>query len=166
MQVLEPTLAQLISASALAEIDHWIAKFPPQHKQSAVLQGLRIIQDEKSWLAPELMDALAAYLNIPKIAVYEAASFYSMYNLEPVGRHKIEVCDNISCMLRDSQKIIQHLEQRLNIKVGDTTTDGKFTLKTAECLGACVHAPVCQVGRKYYENLTPETVDKMLEELK
>lgn len=159
-------LTTMLSSQRIAEIDHWIAKFPSQWKQSALLQALRIVQDEHGWLSNELMEAVAEYLGIPKIAVFEVATFYSMYNLKPVGKHKIEVCTNISCMLNDSEKIMMHLEKRLGIKVNETTADGKFTLKGVECLGACVNAPVCQIGRHYHEHLTPEKIDGILEELK
>lgn len=147
-------------------IDEWLAKFPSEQKQSAVLAALRIAQEQNNgWLTTELMDAVAAYLNMPTIAVYEAATFYTMYDLKPVGRHKISVCTNISCMLCGAENIIGHLKKRLNIEVGDTTSDGKFTLKEVECLAACGGAPMMMIGKQYYENLTPEKVDTILDEL-
>ncbi|MCW5589570.1 MAG: NADH-quinone oxidoreductase subunit NuoE [Legionellales bacterium] len=161
----EKQLTQLISAERIAEIDHWIAKFPPDQKQSASLQALRIVQDEKQWLSEELICAVADYLDMPKIAAFEVATFYSMYDLKPVGKYKINICNSISCQLNGSEKLIEHVEQTLNIKVGETTQDGKFTLKKVECLGACVNAPACYIGRDYYEHLSNEKLDQILKEL-
>lgn len=155
----------LISAAARAEIDRWVAKFPEDQKQSAVIEALHIVQEENGWLSTELMDAVADYLGMPRISVYEVASFYSMYDHEPVGKHKIAVCTNISCLLCGSDDVISHLEGKLGIKVGETTPDKRFTLKEVECLGACVGAPMFQIGRKYYEYLTPERIDAILDEL-
>lgn len=147
-------------------IDHWVAKYPPEHKQSAVLEALKIVQDHHhGWLSDELIKAVADYLAMPVIAVYEVATFYSMYDLQPVGRHKINVCNSISCMLNGSEKIIDHLCQRLGVEVGETTADGKFTIKEVECLAACAGAPACTIGRQYYENLTVEQIDKLVTEL-
>lgn len=155
-----------LSDSAKKQIDHWISKYPSDQKQSAVMQALMIVQEEnQGHLTPELMDAVALYLDMPKIAVYEVATFYTMYEHKPVGRYKLEVCTNISCGLCDSAKIVKHLENTLGISVGDTTPDGKFTLREVECLGACVHAPVMQIGKHYHEKLTPEKVDAILGEL-
>ncbi len=156
----------LLSADSRADIDRWIAKYPSEQKQSAVMAALRIAQEHNGgWLTNELIDAVAAYLDMEPIAAYEVASFYSMYELKPVGRHKICVCTNISCMLCGSDGVVSHLEQRLGIKMGQTTSDGRFTLKEVECLGACVNAPMFQVGRQYYENLTPEKIDAILDGL-
>ncbi len=156
----------LISDESRNEIDRWIKKYPEGQQRSAVMAALRIVQDQnKGYLTSELMDAVAEYLEMPPIAVYEVATFYSMYEHEPVGRHKICVCTNISCMLRDSDNIVKHLSERLGIKLGETTTDGRFTLKEVECLGACVEAPVCQIGDTYYGDLTPEKIDQILENL-
>lgn len=157
----------LISASAREEIDRWLTKYPPDRKRSAVLISLRLVQQQNGgWLTVPLMDAVAEYLDLPKIAVYEVASFYSMFETKPVGKHKIAVCNSISCMLNGSEKIIEHIEQRLDIKVGETTADKLFTLKEAECLAACVCAPVLQLDdRQYYENLTLKQVDQLLEEI-
>jgi len=156
----------LLSTESCAEIDQWIAKYPAERKQSAVMAALRIIQDQNGgWLNTELMDAIADYLEIPAIAVYEVASFYSMYELEPVGRHKICICTNISCMLCGSDQVVEHLQNRLGIKLGETTSDGRFTLKEVECLGACGNAPVMQVARDYHERLTPELIDTILDGL-
>jgi len=156
----------MLSETTCKEIDKWTAKFPADKKQSAVLPALHIVQDENGgWLTNELMDAVADYLEMPKIAVYEVASFYSMYSLKPVGRHKINVCTNISCMLRNSAAIVEHLKKKLNINIGETTEDGKFTLREVECLGACVNAPMMQVDKQYHENLTAEKVDEILDGL-
>jgi NADH-quinone oxidoreductase subunit E len=156
----------LLSDSVRAEIDRWMLRYPPEQKRSAVMEALRFVQQEnQGWLTTDLMDAVAAHLDMPKIAVYEVASFYTMYNLKPVGRHVIDVCTNISCMLSDSEKIIEHLKRRLEIGLGETTPDGKFTLREVECLAACKDAPVCMIGKKYFEKLTPESMDKILEEL-
>jgi len=164
--VITRTKDALFSAEVRAEIDQWIAKYPPQWKQSAVMAALRIVQDANGgWLTTELMDQVAAYMDMPPIAVYEVATFYSMYELKPVGRHKICVCTNVSCMINDSDRIVSHLEKKLSIKLGGTTADGRFTLKEVECLGACGGAPMMQVGRQYYENLTPEIVDSILDGL-
>lgn len=156
----------LLSEASRAEIDQWIAKYPPEQKQSAVMAALRIAQDQNGgWLSRELIDAVAAYLEMEAIAAYEVATFYSMYELSPVGKHKISVCTNISCMLRGSDEVVAHLQQRLGIKLGETTDDGKFTLKEVECLGACVNAPMFQIAREYHENLTPEKIDAILDTL-
>jgi len=156
----------LISDASKADIDNWIAKYPDDQKQSAVMAALRIVQDQNGgYLTNELIEAVAEYLDMPSIAVYEVATFYSMYELKPVGKYKICVCTNISCMLCGSDNVVQHLENKLGIKLGETTEDGMFTLKEVECLGACVNAPVLQVGNDYYENLTTEKLDKLIEGL-
>lgn len=146
------------------EIDHWVAKYPPEHKRSALLAALRAVQHENGgYLTRELMDAVAAYLELPPIAVYEVASFYSMFELKPVGRHSISVCTNLSCMLCGGDEILRHLERRLGVSVGQSTGDGRFFLKREEeCLAACTGAPMMQVDHVYYEKLTPEKVDEIL----
>lgn len=155
-----------LSESVRNKIDQWMLRYPPEQKRSAVLQALHYVQEENNgWLNEEAMDAVAEYLGLPKISVYEVASFYSMYHLDPVGRHVINVCNNISCMLSGAEKIVDHLKKRLNIDVNETTPNGKFTLKTVECLAACAAAPMFQIGKKYYEHLTPEKIDAILEEL-
>lgn len=157
---------QQLSAKLCSEIDKFIAKYPPDQKQSAVISALLLLQKENNgWLTVAAMDLVADYLGMPKIAVYEVASFYSMFDLLPVGKHKICVCTNISCMLRGSDEIVEHLQQKLQIKVNETTADGKFTLKSVECLAACGGAPMLQIGDNYYENLTPTKVDAILAEL-
>ncbi len=156
----------LFSPEIRAEIDKWVAKYPAEWKQSAVMAALRIVQDDNGgYLTQELMDRVADYLDMPPIAVYEVATFYSMYELDKVGRHKICVCTNVSCMICGSENIVEHLEKRLGIKLGETTEDGRFTLKEVECLGACGGAPMFQIGKQYYENLTPELVDSILDSL-
>lgn len=156
----------LLSQQVRAEIDRWIGKYPPDWQQSAVMAALRVVQDENSgWLTTELMDAVAEYLDMPAISVYEVATFYSMYEFDSVGRHKVSVCTNISCALRGADRIVKHLNDRLGVGLGETTPDSRFTLKEVECLGACGGAPVLQIGRDYYENLTPEKVDEILDGL-
>ncbi len=156
----------LITAESLAEIDLNVAKYPADHKESACMPALRIVQDQNGgWLTNDLMDAIAEYLEMPAIAVYEVATFYSMYEHKPVGRNKISVCTNISCLLNGSDAIVSHLNNKLDIKFGEITTDGKFSLKEVECLGACSGAPMMQIGRDYHENLTPEKIDAILDSL-
>ncbi len=159
--------SDLLSAHARAEIDHWLTRYPADRRQSAVLAALREVQHENGgYLTTELMDAVADYLGMPPIAVYEVASFYSMFELKPVGRHNIAVCTNISCMLRGGDTVLAHIERKLGIKLGESTPDGKFYLKKEEeCLAACCGAPMMQVNHVYYENLTPEKVDQVLDSL-
>jgi NADH-quinone oxidoreductase subunit E len=157
---------ELISAEARAKIDRLIAKYPEGQQQAAVMPALTVVQEENGgWLTTELIEAVADYLNMPPIAAHEVATFYSMFDLKPVGRHKIYVCTNISCMLCGSDQIVEHLKKKLNIKLGATTTDGKFTIREAECLAACGGAPMFMVDGAYYENLTPEKVDAILDKL-
>jgi len=156
----------LFPTALTTKIDHWISKYPANQKQSAVLPVLTLVQEHHGgWLTNELMQKTADYLDMPFIAVYEVAAFYSMYDLKPTGKHKLAVCTNISCMLAGCDKIMKHLKQKLNIQAGEITQDKKFVLKEVECLGACASAPVMHVGDQYYENLTPEKVDKILESL-
>jgi len=156
----------LISEASFADIDRWITKYPEDNKCGAVMAALRIVQDQNNGsLTADLMDAVAEYLEMQAIEVYEVATFYSMYELKPVGQHKICVCTNISCLLCGSKKVVDHLEQKLGIKMGEVTPDGKFSLKEVECLGACVNAPMCQIGNEYFEKLTPEILDKILDGL-
>lgn len=157
-------LHQLMPAKRMSEINHWIAKYPADQKQSAVMSTLRIVQEEHNHLTVALMDAVADYLDMPPIAVYEVASFYSMYEHKQVGKHLINVCTNISCLLRDSDGVVNHLQKKLGIKLGETTDDGRFTLRSVECLGACINAPMMQVDKNYHENLTPESIDAVLEQ--
>ena len=162
----EESKLHLLKEASLKEIDVWINKYPADKKQSAVMSALRIAQDQnQGFLTEDLMDAVAEYLDMRPIAVYEVATFYSMYELEPVGKHKICVCTNISCMLCGSDTVVGHLSKKLGINLGETSLDGRFTLKEVECLGACVNAPVIQIGDTYYENLTEEKIDQVLEGL-
>ncbi|KTD28098.1 MULTISPECIES: NADH-quinone oxidoreductase subunit NuoE [Legionella] len=157
-------LRQFIPSARIDEIDHWIAKYPAEEKQSAVLAALRIVQEEHGYLTPELMDAVAEYLDMPPIAVYEVASFYTMYEHQPIGRHLINVCTNISCKLSGSSEVVSYLQKKLGIKLGETTQDGRFTLRSVECLAACANAPMMQVDKNYHENLTTDKIDKVLEQ--
>ena len=157
-------LQQLVSEKVTQDIDHWISKYPSEEKQSAVMAALMAVQDEQGYISPELMNAIADYLEMPAVTVYEVATFYSMYELKPVGKHKINVCTNISCLLKNSDEVVDHLEKKLGIKMGETTADGHFTLRAVECLGACVNAPMMQVDKDYHENLSPEKIDIVLEQ--
>ena len=162
----ESAPAKLIDAKTYSAIDKWIAKYPAENRQAAVIPALHIVQDANGgYVTTALMDELAHYLEMPEIAVYEVASFYSMFEHKPVGKHKISICTNISCMLLGSEEIVEHLEKKFGIKLGQTTPDGKFTLKEVECLGACVGAPMCLIGHDYHENLTPEKIDAILDKL-
>ncbi len=156
----------LISDTSRIDIDAWVSKYPDDQKCSAVMAALRIVQDQNGGsLTTDIMDAVAEYLEMQPIEVYEVATFYSMYEMNPVGQHKICVCTNISCLLCGSKQVVDHLEQKLGIKMGEVTSDGKFSLKEVECLGACVNAPMCQIGNEYYEKLTPEILDKIMDGL-
>jgi NADH-quinone oxidoreductase subunit E len=156
----------ILSEAVKQQIDHWMLRYPANEKRSAVMQALTFAQVENNnWLSDDLMDAVADYLGMPRIAVYEVVSFYSLYNTKPVGQHTISVCTNISCMLQDSHKIMEHLKKRLQVEVNGTTKDGKFTLRAVECLAACTAAPMFQIDKKYYEHLTPQKVDTILDEL-
>jgi NADH-quinone oxidoreductase subunit E len=158
--------AKILSVDLIGEIDDWISRYPIDQKQSAVLAALRALQHEEGYLPVDKMDAIAEYLEMPAIAVYEVASFYSMFELKPVGKHTISVCTNLSCMLRGSDEIVEHLKNKLGIELGESTTDGKFYLKREEeCLAACCGAPMMQVDHVYKENLTIAKVDEILKEL-
>lgn len=150
------------------EIDHWRAKFPQERQRSAVIAALRAAQHQNhGFLTTELMDAVAAYLDMQPVQVYEVASFYSMFETKPVGRLHVSVCTNISCMLCGADEIVAHVEKRLGIRTGESTPDGKFYLKREEeCLAACNNAPMMMIDHVYYENLTPEKVDQVLDRLK
>ena len=156
-----------LSAHTREVIDRWIAKYPSDRKRSAVLAALREVQHENGgYLTVELMDAVAEYLELEPIDVYEVATFYSMFETKPVGRHSISVCTNISCMLRGADDIVAHLEGKLGIKTGESTPDGRFYLKPEEeCLAGCCGAPMMQVDHVYHEHLTPERVDQILDAL-
>lgn len=157
---------ELFNDSLREKLDLWVAKYPAGQEQSALIPCLHILQDANGgWLSQAIMDALAVYLSVPAISVYEVATFYTMFELEPVGKHKISVCTNISCMLCGSEEIMDHLQSKLKIKPGQTTDDGLFTLKEVECLGACVGAPMLLLDKQYHEHLTPEKIDQILQGL-
>ena len=157
----------VLSAHVREEIEHWLAKFPEDRRRSAVIAALHAVQHERGHLDTASMDAVAAYLGLPPIQVYEVASFYSMFETSPCGRHHISVCTNISCMLRGGEAILEHVERRLGVKVGESTPDGRFYLKREEeCLAACNGAPMMMVDHVYFEKLTPEKVDRILDEHK
>jgi len=158
---------QLFTAEIRQQLDDWVAKYPAGQSQSAVIPCLHILQAEhEGWLSEDVMDALAVYLGMPKISVYEVATFYTMFDLKPVGKHKVNVCTNISCQLNGSEQIVEHLEKCLDVKLGETTADGNVTLREVECLGACCGAPMMQVGRDYHEHLTTEKIDTILAGIK
>ncbi|NVZ08693.1 NADH-quinone oxidoreductase subunit NuoE [Allochromatium humboldtianum] len=158
--------SELFKPEIREAIDAHIAKYPPEWKQSAVMPALSIVQDANGgWLTTELMDDVAAYLDMPAVSVYEVATFYGMYDLEPQGRHKVCVCNSISCMLNGSEELIEHVEHKYGVKVGETTADGRFTLKEVECLGACRDAPAVLLDKVYHEKLTPEALDKLIDGL-
>jgi len=156
-----------LSAHVREEIDRWVAKFPPDRKRSAVISALHAAQHENhGFLTVDLMDAVAAYLGLPAIQVYEVATFYSMFETKPVGRHHVSVCTNISCMLRGAEEMVGYVERKLGIKTGESTADGRIYLKREEeCLAACTGAPMLMVDHVFHENLTPERIDKILDEL-
>ena len=157
-----------LSDATRGEIDHWVARFPPGRQRSAVISALRAAHEQnQGYLTPALMDAVAAYLQLPPIQVYEAASFYSMFETHPCGRHHVSICTNISCMLRGAEDLVAHVERRLGILEGESTADGRIFLKREEeCLAACTGAPMMMVDHVYHENLTVERVDRILDELK
>lgn len=156
-------LSALLSPERMQEVDAWIAKYPTDQRQSAVMSTLRIVQEQYGSLTSELMDTVALYLEMPAIAVYEVASFYTMYETKPVGQHIVNVCTNISCKLSGCHEIVKDLENKLGIKLGETTPDGRITLRGVECLAACVNAPVIQVDKTYHENVTLASIDTLLE---
>lgn len=156
----------ILSEKVRTAIDHWITRYPPDQKRSGVLQALMFAQDDnQGYLTTDIMDAVADYLDMPRVSVYEVVTFYSLYNTSPVGKYVINICTNISCMLSDSDKIVTHLKKRLGIEFNETTSDQRFTLRQVECLGACANAPVVHIGNRYYEDLTPEKMDGILDEL-
>lgn len=156
-----------LSDKTKQHIDHWLTKYPADQRRSAVVASLLAAQEQNGGhLTDEAMNAVADYLKIAPVEAYEVATFYDMYNLKPIGKNKIAVCTNISCMLRGSDDIMAHLKKRLNIKPGETTADGKFTLVEVECLAACGGAPMCQVNDKeYIENLTVGKIDELIDKL-
>lgn len=155
----------ILSGHAREEIDAWRTKFPAGRQRSAVIAAMHAAQHQNNgYLTRELMEAVAEYLDLPAIQVFEVATFYSMFETEPCGRHSISVCTNISCMLRGGEQVLTHIEKRLGIKVGESTPDGQFYLKKEEeCLAACTGAPMMMIDHKYFENLTPAVIDKILD---
>ena len=157
----------MLSTASLARIDKELTKYPAEQKQSAVMAALTIAQDEKGWLSTETMDFVAQYLEMPPIAVYEVASFYTMYDLKPVGRCKLSICTNLPCALQGANVAAEHLKKKLGIGFGETTADGAFTLREAECMGACGDAPVLiQNNKRMLCAMTTDKLDKLIEELK
>jgi len=155
-----------LSESICREIDDYSKRFPSEHKQSAVIKALHCLQEEDGYLSSEKMEAVANYLDIEPIDVYEVGSFYSMFTLKPSGKHHVSVCTNISCMLRGGDEILQCVERKLGIKEGESTQDGKFFLKKEEeCLAACCGAPMMQIDNVYYENLTNDKTEKIIDSI-
>ena len=156
----------MLSAEAIKRIDYELTKYPVDQRQAAVMSALRIVQTERGWLSKESISEVAAYLRIPEIAALEVATFYNMYDLEPVGQYKISICTNISCMLRDSDAIVHHLQTKLGVGFNEVTADGKFCLKEGECMGACGGAPLMIVNNHtMHEFLTTDKVDTILLDL-
>lgn len=156
--------ADILSAHVRKEIDRWTARFPEEQKRSAVIGALHAVQHENAgYLTAELMNGVADYLDLATIQVYEVATFYSMFQTRPVGRHNVAICTNVSCMLRGAEDLVEHVEANLGIKLGQSTDDGRIYLKREEeCLAACCGAPMMMVDHKYHENLTAEKVDEIL----
>jgi len=159
--------AVVLSDHIKDEIEHWKARFPENRQRSAVIAALHAVQHENDgYLTAEQMNAVAAYLELPTIQVYEVATFYSMFQTQPVGRHNVAICTNVSCMLRGADDLVEHVEKKLGIKLGESTADGRIYLKREEeCLAACCGAPMMMVNHKYHENLTKKRVDQILDEL-
>jgi NADH-quinone oxidoreductase subunit E len=159
--------SSLLSDHVRGEIDHWKARFPEGRQRSAVIGALHAVQHENDgYLSAELMNEVAEYLDLPTIQVYEVATFYSMFQTKPVGRHNVAICTNISCMLRGADNIVSHVEGKLGVKLGESTPDGRIYLKREEeCLAACCGAPMMMVNHVYHENLTNDEVDKILDGL-
>ena len=159
---------EVLSARVRKEIDRWTARFPEGKHRSAVIGALHAAQhDNDGYLSVEILNGVADYLNLPTIQVYEVATFYSMFQTQPVGRHNVAICTNVSCMLRGADDVVEYVESKLGIKLGESTEDGRIYLKKEEeCLAACCGAPMMMVDHKYHENLTPENVDKILDRLK
>ena len=157
----------MLSPESLKKIDREVAKYPPDQKQSAVMSALIIAQDEKGWLSTETMDEVAGYLGMPPVAVYEVATFYSMYNLHKTGKYKLTICTCLPCGLQGALEAADHLRNRLGIDFNETTSDGRFTLKEGECMGACAMAPVLLVNnKKMHDYLSKEKLDQLIESLK
>ena len=157
----------VLSDHVREEIEHWKTRFPEERSRSAVIGALHAAQHENGgYLTPQIMDAVAEHLELPKIQVYEVATFYSMFQTKPVGAHNVAICTNVSCMLRGADDLVEHVEKKLGCKLGETTEDGRIYLKKEEeCLAACCGAPMMMVDHKYHEYLTTDMVDKILDEL-
>ena len=156
----------MLSPQSIEKIEYELTKYPANQRQAAVMSALRIVQTERGWLSQESISEVAQYLGMPEIAAMEVATFYNMYDLAPVGKYKVTVCTNISCMLRDSDEIVDHLKTKLGIGFNEISADGKFCLKEGECMGACGGAPLMIVNNHtMHEFLTPAKVDKILDEL-
>ncbi len=156
----------VLSSKSKIEIDLWLSKFPNDKKRSAVMPALMILQKENyGYLTESIISIVAKYLNLTNIDVYEVATFYSMYELKPVGKYKICICTNISCMLLGSEKIVKYLQKKLGVGFNEITVDGKFSIKEVECLASCDGAPMMQIDDTYYENLTLNKIDSILQEL-
>ena len=160
--------ARVLNEHTRHEIDEWIGRFPTGKHRSAVLSALRFTQEQNNgFLTPELMDGVAEYLRLPPVQVYEVATFYSMFETHPCGRHHVSICTNISCMLNGAEDLVAHCEKKLGIKLGESTPDGRiFLKKEEECLAACTGAPMMMVDHVFHEYLTPDRVDQVLDELK
>ncbi len=160
-------MSDVLSSHVREEIDHWKVCFPEDRKRSAVIGALHAAQHENDgFLTAEIMNAVADYLDLPPIQVYEVATFYSMFQTKPVGRHNVAICTNVSCMLRGAEELVEHAENKLGIKLGESTEDGRIYLKREEeCIAACCGAPVAMVNHVYHENLTIEEIDKILDGL-
>lgn len=157
----------MLSPESLALIDQEIAKYPVEQKQSAVMSALRIAQVELGWLSRDAIEYIANYLGMPAIAAYEVATFYNMYELAPVGRNKITLCTNLPCQLQGADKVAERMQEKLGIGFGETTEDGRYTLKEGECMGACGHGPLClHNNHKMHTHLSPDSVDTLLDDMK
>lgn len=154
-----------LSDEVIAEIDRWVAKYPEGKQRSAVMQALMIVQEDNGgWLTQPLMNAVAKHLHMPPVAVLEIATFYTMYEHKPVNENMVYICTNVSCQLKGAMDVADHIEKRCKTKMGGNSPCGKFTLREVECLGACVDAPIVQINKKFYENVSTENVDKILDE--
>ena len=157
----------MLSPEAIAKIDYELTKYPADQRQAAVMSALRIVQTERGWLSKDSITEVAQYLGMPEIAAMEVATFYNMYDLSPVGKYKVTICTNISCMLRGSDEIVNHLQSKLGVGFNEITPDGKFCLKEGECMGCCGGAPLMHVNNtEMHEFLTTDKVDAILEGLK
>lgn len=165
--MIKDTVKFEISQKNKEAINGWLKKYPADKRRSAVVAALFLVQEQnQGWLSEPSMEAVAEYLQIPRMEVFEVATFYDMFEVRPIGQHKITICTNISCMLAGSEKIVNCMEEKLGIQLGETTPDGKFTLREGECLAACGNAPVCQVDDKtYHEDLTVEKMTALLDKL-